>query len=182
MCADMVDQLSPDARRWKVAHRLFFVQTQGLVLAINAYERAPSEDLLNAVVELFLGSPVMMMFAADFLDEDYSWVRKDMEKIDPKFSGQYSADHAELLRRLPALRKAKENFPKGHDRVGAALEAVYCAHALVCHRFVGEAGSMANPEANAPELLRTKFLRKSLVILGAIDRARAKNNRGGEDV
>jgi hypothetical protein len=173
--------LSPDANRWKIAHRVFFTQTQGLLLAIAAYERDPTESRLGDVVELLLGSPVMMMLAADFLAEDYSWVRNDMTKVDKKFSGQYSADHAELLRRLSGLKSAQHSFPMAHDRLAAALEAVYQAHALVCRNFVGNEGSLANPDADAPQLLKTKFLRRALIIAGAVARAREVDRRGRGD-
>ncbi|MCU0732941.1 MAG: hypothetical protein MUE84_15335 [Hyphomonas sp.] len=178
---DPAYRLSPDAKRWKIAHRAFFTQTQGLLLAIAAYERDPSESRLGDIVELLLGSPVMMMFAADFMEEDYAWVRDDMTKVDQKFSGQYSADHAELLRRLSGLKSAQKSFPMAHDRLAGALEAVYHAHALVCRNFVGDKGSLANPDADAPQLLRTKFLRRALIIAGAVARAREVDRRGRDD-
>lgn len=179
--SDPTYQLSPDANRWKIAHRAFFTQTQGLILAITAYERDPTESRLEDIVELLLGSPVMMMFAADFLEEDYKWVRNDMTRVDEKFSGQYSADHAEFLNRSRGLRAAQVRFPEAHDRYAAALEAVFETHALVCKSFVGSEGSLANPDADGPELLRTKFLRKALIIAGAVDRARATDRRGRND-
>lgn len=173
--------LSPDAHRWKAAHRLFFTHIQGLVVAIDAFERDPTEDRLDDVTELLLGSVVMMQFAADFLDEGYDWVRDDMAKVHEDFSGVFSADHAELLKRLRSMRAAKDDFPEAHDRLGAALNTVYNAHAYVCRRFVEDGGSLANPDVNAPELLRTKFRRKALVTAGATERVREVDQRGRDD-
>jgi hypothetical protein len=78
------------------------------------------------------------------------------------------------------LRSAKDNFPVAHERLGAALTTIYDAHSFVCRRFVADSGSLANPEVNAPELLKTKFLRKALVTAGAVDRARELDDAGQE--
>ena len=178
---EVANALSPDAYRWKAAHRLFFTNIQGLVVAIDAFERDPTEARLDDVTDLLLGSVVMMQFAADFLDEGYDWVRDDMAKVHKDFSGVFSADHAELLVRLRGMRSAKDDFPAAHDRLGAALDTVYKAHAYVCRRLVEEGGSLANPDVNAPELLRTKFRRKALVTAGATDRAHLDDQRGRDD-
>ncbi|MBP0484175.1 hypothetical protein [Sagittula salina] len=179
--AEQTHVLSPDAYRWKAGHRLFFTHIQGLVLAIDAFERRPSEDRLDDVTDLLLGSVVMMQFAADFIDEGYDWVRNDMAKVHEDFSGVFSADHAELLKRLRGMRSAKDNFAEAHGRFAAALNTVYNAHAFVCRRFVADSGSLANPEVNAPELLRTKFLRRALVTAGATEQARELDRRGQND-
>ncbi|MFK8035852.1 MAG: hypothetical protein AB8B94_17085 [Hyphomicrobiales bacterium] len=178
---EFMHDLSPDAHRWKAAHRLFFTNIQGLLVGIEAFDRKPSENRLDDITELLLGSVVMMQFAADFLDEGYDWVRDDMAKVHQDFSGVFSADHAELLNRLRAMKSAKDDFPAAHERFGAALTTVYNAHSFVCRRFVADRGSLANPEVNAPELLKTKFLRKALVTVGAADRAREINCGGRED-
>lgn len=158
--------LSPDAYRWKVAHRLFFTQIQGLVLAIAAFERQPTDGRLDQVIDLLLGTVAMMQFAADFLEEDYDGVRNEMAMVHEDFSGIFSADHAELVKRLRAIVSAREDFPEAHERLVAALNSVYIAHAYVCRRFVEDGGSLANPDANAPELLLKKFRRRALKAAG----------------
>lgn len=169
--------LSKDAYRWKVAHQLFFTTIQGLLVTIEAYEREPSEQRISDVTDLLLGSVVTMQFAADFLEEDYDWVRNDMAAVRDDFSGVFSVDHAMLISKLRAMRDASAKFPSAHDRLSAALTTVYQAHSCVCERFVSDEGSLANPDIDAPKLLRTDFLRKALVTVGSIDRAKNLEKR-----
>ena len=161
-----------DAVRWKSAHRLFFTIIQGMIVAIDAFEREPTEERLDCVTDLLLGSVVMMQFASDFVEGGYDAIRDEMASIHADFSGVFSADHSELLTRMREIRSAKVAFPDAHGRFVAALDTVYQAHAHVCQRFVAGSGSLANPEVDAPRLLRTKFLRKALVTVGAVERAR----------
>jgi len=164
--------LTPDAQRWKTAHQLFFTAIQGLLVAIDAYEKSPSAEAVEDVTDILLGSVVIMQFAADFVDEDYTWIRNDMASVREDFSGVFSADHAVMLKKFRVMRDASTAYPEAHNRLSAALTVVYQAHAYVCDKFVEGEGSLANPEVSAPDLLRTDFLRKALVTVGARDRAK----------
>ena len=151
-----------DIKRWKVGHRMFFVQIQTLILALRKLEESPSGDRLNDISAILLGSGVMMQYSANFIGEKYDPVRDDMADIHPDFSGSFSADHANMIRCFPAIAKAGKLNPEEHEYFRECLEATYKAHSYVCKHFAGEDGSLAQENIVAWRDIATRLLSRAL--------------------
>ena len=159
---DMPEDAVEDVNRWFIGHQLFFVQIQIMIRLLYKYEQNPSEDILDNLTAVLLGSAVMMEYTADFTGAGYQPVRDSMEEHDPNFSGTFSADHAAMIRNFPKIAKAGEKFPEAYERFRVALEQTYKAHAHVCERFSGDGGSLANDRGVAWETIVGKFLPRAL--------------------
>lgn len=166
---DMTSVAQQDIDRWKIGHRFFFAQIQGLICAVMVFRKYPSGEALDDVSELLLGSAVMMQFSADLLGGTYDPVRLDMEQYHEGFTGLYSADHAALVRSYHELRSAKDVFPEEYARLRLALETLYLAHSTVCKKFAGDNGSLANDSVIAWRTILAKFLPRVLKKAGIDD-------------
>lgn len=139
---------------------------QGLIVAINEYDRAPSNANLRKVTDLLRGSATMMQFAGNFAPEAYGAVRDSMAHLDADFSGIFSADHRLMIRKLVMLKKAVGGNPIEYRDLKDAMEVAYRAHAYVCRRLVGEQGSLANESSVAWRTILEKFLPRALTKMG----------------
>ena len=158
-----------DIDRWKIGHRFFFAQIQGLICAVMIYKQDPSGEALDDISDLLLGSAVMMQFSADLLGGTYEPVRFDMEQYHEGFTGLYSADHAALVRIYHELSSAKDMFPEEYALLRLALETLYLAHSSVCKKFAGDTGSLANDSVIAWRTILAKFLPRVLKKAGIDD-------------
>ncbi|MEM7243345.1 MAG: hypothetical protein AAF429_14270 [Pseudomonadota bacterium] len=159
---DIPKDAEEDVARWFAGHQLFFVQIQVMIRLLHKYQSDPSEDILDNLTALLLGSAVTMEYTADFTGAGYQPVRASMEAHDPNFSGTFSADHAVMIRHFPALKDAVTDYPEAYQRFRVALEQTYQAHAHVCERFSGDGGSLANDKSVAWETIVGKFLPRAL--------------------
>jgi hypothetical protein len=156
----------PTMERWIVGHHLFFVEIQAIILGIDAYERVPSDANLCAVTDLLRGSTASMQFAGNFARADYDIVRLSMADLESDFSGTFSADHRVMMRKLATLKRLADPQSPAFRELKDALEEAYKAHAHVCRRFVGDAGSLANEGSVAWKALLDRFLPRALARLG----------------
>ena len=155
--------------RWKIGHRHFFSQIQSIVLAIKEYRQSPCDERLKVIADVILGSAAAMQFCADFADDDYELVRESMASVDEKFSGIFSADHRMMLHELKKLRASLPERNAARCELEDAINVVYAAHAFVCRRFVGDNGSLANGAAPAWQTITSKFMKRTLRLIGAQD-------------
>jgi hypothetical protein len=167
--------------RWIVGHHLFFVEIQTIIVAIDAYERAPTDANLRAVVDLIRGSATSMQFAGNFTREGYEPVRESMAHLDEDFSGIFSADHRLMIRKLGKLKRAIDANSSLHRDLKDAIEVAYKAHAYVCRRFVGDGGSLANHETVAWQTILNKFMPRALAKIGIIHRKEAPQESHSHD-
>jgi hypothetical protein len=156
----------PTMERWIVGHHLFFVEIQAIILGIDAYERMQSDANLRAVTDLLRGSTASMQFAGNFARADYETVRVSMADLESDFSGTFSADHRVMMRKLATLKRLADPHSRAFRELKRALEDAYKAHAHVCRRFVGDAGSLANEGSVAWKALLDRFLPRALARLG----------------
>ncbi len=168
----------PTMERWIVGHHLFFVEIQAIILAIDAYERAQSDANLRAVAALLRGSTASMQFAGNFARADYEVVRASMADLENDFSGTFSADHRVMMRKLATLKRLADPASAAFLELKNALEEAYKAHAHVCRRFVGDAGSLANEGNVAWKALLDRFLPRALSRLGIVPRKASRDTAG----
>jgi hypothetical protein len=168
----------PTMERWIVGHHLFFVEIQAIILGIDAYEREPTDANLAAVTALLRGSTASMQFAGNFARADYETVRVSMADLEADFSGAFSADHRVMMRKLATLKRLADPASSAFHELKQALEDAYKAHAHVCRRFVGDAGSLANEGSVAWKALLDRFLPRALARLGiTASKARRETTR-----
>jgi hypothetical protein len=165
----------PTMERWIVGHHLFFVEIQAIILGIDAYERVPSDANLRAVTDLLRGSTASMQFAGNFARAEYDTVRLSMADLESDFSGAFSADHRVMMRKLATLKRLADPQSLAFRELKDALEEAYKAHAHVCRRFVGDAGSLANEGSVAWKALLDRFLPRALARLGITARKAGGN-------
>lgn len=141
-------------RRWRIGHHLFFVLTQGIIVALHCFHAALEEgDLaaaghhLRTAGALLGGSAASFVFASEFGPRLYRGaVRPAMEPpfAPPAFSGLMSTDHRYLVSAFRELRPSVRALPAelagDHERFLAGLHRSYGAHKLVCGRFGGDEG------------------------------------------
>ena len=166
MTGSLRDWADHDIQRWHVGHRMFFVVVQSLIIALQRFDKEPTEDRLDDITELLAGAGVFMQYSADFVSGDYTAVRDSMADIDPDFSGAFSADHAAMLKAFPVVRQSGPQYVKAYARFQLALETVFKAHAFICRRFVGEEGSLANDQKTAWRTVYHKLSKRALKLAG----------------
>lgn len=152
--------------RWHVGHHLFFVEIQAIVISIDAFERNPTETNLRVVTDLIRGSATSMQFAGNFTRAAYEPVRSSMEHLDKDFSGIFSADHRIMIRKIAKLKRAADDGSAAYCDLKDAIEVAYKAHAHVCRRFIGDAGSLANNSVIAWQTILNKFMPRTLAKIG----------------
>ena len=157
-------------KRWVRGHLMFAMLTQGLIVSFRALGHGLRAGNLNEVrrwadlsISLLNGSAGAFTFTGDFPPEEYEDViRPSMTPpISPiGLSGLMSADHrfmAQIMRDMrPALKSLAEQEPERHDRIAAAVSAVYDSHIHVCERFVGPRPSIltaGRTERSGPSLI-----------------------------
>ena len=138
---------------WKRMHWSFFVNTQGLLIALHRFEHAlaggdipMARTELRAAADMMRASGASMRLAGSFNRSDYEReVRPSM--MPPSvgtddFSGLMSWDHASLIRlwkRLsPLFGSLPESLHGAHVDFVDAYSALASSHRLVCARFGGE--------------------------------------------
>ncbi len=167
--------------RWKIGHRLFFVELQMIILAIKEYEEEPNEEKIRNIANLIRGSAATMQFTADFAVSAYEEIRESMGYLDADFSGLFSSDHRIMINELKKLKGVSEKRSRAYCELKDAIEVIYKAHALVCQRFVGDAGSLANSKTVAHETLLSRFMRRTLGRIGAINFSNRHKERSHEE-
>ena len=148
--------------RWVRGHQVFAALTQGLVLCFQTLDRSMRSgniDLtrksLDLAVCLFEASGAAFELTGDFPPNDYNdHIRPSMMppfSLEP-LSGTMSADHRRLVQIMrdmkPTLNALRVRESSRHDRLSAALAAVYESHKFVCSKFVGEKKSLINSESS----------------------------------
>ncbi|OQP87451.1 siderophore biosynthesis protein [Rhizobium rhizosphaerae] len=153
---------------WREFHWAFFLNVQGLIVALRrfrlALERqrlADAEEELNTASVLLTASAAAMELAASFPKEVYettirvSMTRPTVESDD--FSGLMSWEHAvlvDLWRDLrPVFSALPEELAVAHSGFVAAYRHLAESHVGVCARFV-DSGSLRFDDRNAVETLR----------------------------
>ena len=150
---------------WKRFHWAFFVNTQGLYIALSRFEQfladgeieAARAELVSAAV-LMRASGAAMELAGSFAAQDYqSEVRPSM--MPPKiealgFSGLMSWDHASLIqlwKRLgPSFASIPDSLEKEYQEFLQAYARLADSHSAVCSRFGGDrSGSIRNDTTHA---------------------------------
>ena len=165
---------------WQRLHWSFFVNVQGLFLALSRFERAlDNDDLAAARTELASASAMMrasgasMELAGSFSRREYAdEVRPSMKP--PKvarddFSGLMSWDHScliEMWRRLsPRLASLPEALHDAHDDFVAAYRTLVTSHKAVCEKFGGATeGSIRNRHMPATRVLEKFELSRQSVL------------------
>ena len=138
---------------WKRLHWAFFVNTQGLLIALRRFERALADDdlsmartELHAAADMMRASGASMRLAGSFSRSDYEQeVRPSMMSpslgVDD-FSGLMSWDHASLIRlwkRLsPVFGSLPESLHEAHADFVSAYGVLATSHRCVCSRFGGD--------------------------------------------
>ncbi|MBV9693562.1 MAG: hypothetical protein JO261_07675 [Alphaproteobacteria bacterium] len=163
----------PALTRWKVGHRLFFVQIDLIILAIRQYVQEPTEHRLRRISDLLRGSAAMMQFCADFGDPSYASVRDSMANVDSNFTGVWSADHRVMIQELKKLRTSSTGWSPSHCDLEDAIRVAYAAHAFICRRFVGDDSSLANKKVPGHKTLLEKFMPRTLAAIGAAPNSQA---------
>jgi len=141
------------SHRWQVGHRVFFVLTQGLIVALRSFAAALStQDIeaaragLRLAALLLDASAAAFKFTGEFNARQYERsVRPSMEPpaVSEGFSGLLSPDHQYLVRVTAALRPVLAGLPDtalaaDHQALVSALRGVYATHKYVCSRFAGD--------------------------------------------
>lgn len=138
---------------WRRLHWAFFVNTQGLFIALSRFEIALSrEHLKTAKIELLSAATLMraagasMQLAGSFSHEQYAQdVRPSMmppAMPNDNFSGLMSWDHASLIqlwRRLsPLFADLPETLEDAHAEFVKSYKVLAKSHAAVCAKFGGD--------------------------------------------
>lgn len=164
------DETPHAMKRWVRGHLIFAALTQGLIVSFRALGHALRAGNVDEVrrwsdlsISLLNGSAGAFIFTGDFPPEEYENVIRPsmtppMSAIG--LSGLMSADHrfmAQIMRDMrPALKSLAEQEPERHDRIAAAVSAVYDSHIHVCERFVGPRPSIltaGRTERSGPSLI-----------------------------
>ena len=165
---------------WKRFHWAFFVNTQGLYMALSRFEQfvekgdleGAREELVSAAI-LMRASGASMQLAGSFSAEDYvdevrpSMMPPQMETLG--FSGLMSWDHSsliELWKRLgPIFSAIPETIEAEYRDFLAAYACLADSHSAVCSRFGGESqGSIRHESTQAVESLgRFKKAREAIL-------------------
>jgi hypothetical protein len=169
-----VRTLEQSVRRWLRGHQVFAVITQGLILAVDAFDRAWVSGVddatlrrhLRALTALYGATAWAMRHASDFPRQHYDEaIRIAMSEphAPAGFSGALSTDHGVLVRRIGAARAAFDatacRLPREHAALKAALAAMYEDHKRVCARLAGlerpsiRSSTMTSDRHSAGELL-----------------------------
>lgn len=165
---------------WQGFHWSFFINIQGLILALRRFEHhldrneiyAAKQELITAT-DLMLASSASMILAASFSKQEYEeQVRTSMTPPYVKssdFSGLMSWEHSALIRIWKKLTPVFADLPLElkvqHERFTAAYLNLAEAHKAVCAKFGGaDSGSLRFQKNNALETL-DKFAssRESLI-------------------
>jgi len=139
------------ALRWVIGHQIFAALTQGLVMALQAFEAAmvagddvSVDSALALAADLLLASAASFRFACDFPPAAYEdEIRPSMmpPHVGEGFSGLLSDDHRALVqvmtRLRPLMAEAAARFAAAHQRLTAAFQRVYADHKYICARFGG---------------------------------------------
>ena len=138
---------------WKRFHWAFFVNTQGLLMALSRFERfVETEDFegarreMAAAATLMRASGASMQLAGSFTRQEYKdQVRPSMMPPELEvagFSGLMSWDHAsliELWRRLsPIFASLPDVLEHEYEDFVAAYGTLADSHSAVCSRFVAK--------------------------------------------
>jgi hypothetical protein len=143
--------LDPD-RRWRIGHHVFFVLTQGVIIALSCLRQACADAdfdlaarMLRLATRLLIASAAAFAFTAEFSAAQYhGQVRPSMEPpgVSAGFSGLLSPDHHYLVKLLGVLGPQLRDLPPGlapsHRSFVRAMGTVYEAHKYVCARFGGD--------------------------------------------
>jgi hypothetical protein len=138
---------------WQRLHWSFFVNTQGLLMALRRFERAldtadldAAREELQAAAALMRASGASMQLAGSFTQQEYEHhVRPSM--MPPHvavndFSGLMSWDHSTLIqtwkRLSPKFGALPEALHEAHLDFVDAYRTLATSHAAVCSRFGGE--------------------------------------------
>lgn len=165
---------------WQGFHWSFFINIQGLILALRRFEHhldrdeiyAAKQELITAT-DLMLASSASMILAGSFSKQEYEeQVRSSMTPPYVKsadFSGLMSWEHSALIRIWKKLTPIFTNLPSElqvqHEGFTAAYLNLAEAHKAVCAKFGGaDSGSLRFQGNNALETL-DKFAsnRESLI-------------------
>lgn len=154
---------------WQQFHWAFFVNTQGLIIALGRFKATVERgDLTAAKIELNTASDLLrasgasMELAGSFIREGYdSEVRTSMMQPNvsvDNFSGLMSWDHASLIQLWKTLRPTFQNLPGElqveHDDFLKAYGILATSHRAVCEKFGGgEGGSIRNTSELAVNVL-----------------------------
>ena len=172
--------LNDAASIWQQFHWSFFINTQGLILAVgrfkNSLERGdiPSARTeLTTAAELLRSSGAAMQLAASFKRGEYEQeVRPSMlyPEVDvDNFSGLMSWDHAVLIQLWKQLRSTLKDLPTElqaeHQQFVAAYDELATSHHGVCKKFGGgESGSIRYQSEVATDVL-DRFRRNRIGLL-----------------
>jgi hypothetical protein len=165
---------------WREFHWAFFLNVQGLVVALRRFrmqlERgvlASAEEELMTAATLLTSSAASMELAASFTKDVYeSTIRVSMTQPTVEsddFSGLMSWEHAVLVGVWRDLRPVFEQLPQelavAHSAFVAAYRHLAESHVGVCSRFVdSDAGSLRLGDRSAVETLR-RFERGRLTLI-----------------
>ncbi|NKN37357.1 siderophore biosynthesis protein [Agrobacterium sp. a22-2] len=153
---------------WREFHWAFFLNVQGLIVALRRFRLAlerglvtSAEEELNTASTLLVSSAASMELAASFPKDVYettvrvSMTQPNVESDD--FSGLMSWEHAVLVEVWRDLRPIFEALPDelavAHSGFIAAYKYLAESHTSVCSRFV-DSGSLRFEDRNAVETLR----------------------------
>lgn len=178
---------------WQRLHWAFFVNTQGLFIALSRFEQALNDgELDTARTELLSASVIMrasgasMKLAGSFQEKEYEQtVRPTMMQpsvsVD-NFSGLLSWDHASLIQLWRRLGKQFADLPEplhdAHDKFVAAYSALATSHSAVCAKFGGETnGSIRFDGKPAVDVLK-KFDRSRRGLIDPSGRTAERTVRG----
>jgi hypothetical protein len=144
-------------RRWLIGHQLFFALLQGVIVGINCYLEASSEDpddeaaadadaAVRVAAAFMRSSAAAIKFTSDFGPVDYEErIRPAMSPpaVREGFSGLQTRDHAHLITlfgRLRATAAAHGQGPAGEafEQFVEATVTAYEAHKFICARFGGD--------------------------------------------
>jgi hypothetical protein len=139
-------------RRWRTGHHVFFVLTQGVIIALGCLRQACADGdidlaarMLRLATRLLIASAAAFAFTGEFSAAQYhGQVRPSMEPpgVSAGFSGLLSPDHHYLVKLLgvlgPQLRALPPGLAAPHRSFVMAMGTVYEAHKYVCSRFGGD--------------------------------------------
>lgn len=165
---------------WQRLHWSFFVNTQGLLVALHRFERALDDaDIDAAKTELYSAAEMMrasgasMRLAGSFGRNAYqTQVRPTMMPpsvgVDD-FSGLMSWDHATLIKLWKRLRPVFADLPEAlhdaHADFVSAYKTLASSHSAVCSRFGGElSGSIRNGKKPALAVLERFYVSRRRMI------------------
>ncbi|MEM7388023.1 MAG: siderophore biosynthesis protein [Verrucomicrobiota bacterium] len=165
---------------WKRFHWSFFVNTQGILIALGRFREALKQgDIesakieLNSAADLLRAAGAAMEMAGSFSSHEYEdEVRPTMlpPKVGVAFSGLMSWDHAVLIRIWKHLKPDFENLPPElraeHEDFIRAYGFLASSHRAVCKRFGGNTGGSLRTENEVATAMLDRFTKSRL---GMID-------------